>query len=291
MSRRTSDGYPWPGVYPLRALRAGEFWAAALRLTGRSLGRLFPLIFPVVLVGSAVSLGLLDLVGWVRAGGVGVPLRPTQSAGMWAWWSRVFGLSCVQVGIGFLPVMIGAGVIAPRILASAITDPADPQSDEILDGRRGFLVLTSVLASLLLIACAAVLVIPYLIILPIVAVLAPTVVVERNSFRAGFKRAVQLTRYNKVRVLMTLLAVALVNGLVVQATNVALDHLGLAYTVSGYLARQAIHLVPTTLVDCIMCTVVALLYVNLRMRKEQLAAAFWDMAIEIANEGGRTAAS
>lgn len=272
---------PHPGLYPLRPLGTGEILTAALRITIRHLGVLAPLAFVVAALNAAVTSGVLAATGYLRVYASGSYLdrvaSPTPADS-----SRMLGqLGHVLLGIGAGSVValicapILAGVAAPFAAQAAVSRAgASSALPARLKGRWGALLGVGVVVGVAVTIGSVLLVVPgimaWLILLPA----GPVAAMEGTSLGPSLRRAGRLSKGSKgrllgVMVLATLFAgiAAFVGGEIFGALVKSDDE------VTRLLFTQGFGAIVGAFTGAFLACVTAMLYVDIRMRREGLAQA------------------
>ncbi|MBM9468221.1 hypothetical protein [Nakamurella leprariae] len=268
-------GRPQPGLFPLRPLGAGEILGAAWQVARRNLVVLGPVALLTSLLASAVQLGVLALTGstdayldptiWTDAASTG--RLPDQAGGL----LLALGVSSL---IAFGGQVLLAGMAAPLVAQGAIGAPYAGEVGRRWTGRWGALLLLALATAMLYLAGLALFIVPgilaYLAFLAAPAVMA----MERADLGTAFKRSATLTAGHRGRILGVVVLMALVLVGVSLALGVLIGPLvgGL-----GDLATQVVIDIASAIVGAVTgawgACVLAVLYVDLRIRKEQLAPA------------------
>ena len=267
-SRVDPLGAPWPGLIPLRPLGLLDIFAAATRLVRQRFAALCAVAFVGAVATAAATYGVLQLFPnraefysdtWMdeaMAGRMSIPavvLWPTLTAAM----------------IGFLSTSFVAGMAA----AFAATDALGPPASTAvalgrLRGRWLSLLVTTVIVGGLVTGGLLLLIVPGVFALALLALAAPAVAIERISPGAALRRSVLLSAGIRWRILgvvvLSLLIASVVEGIVSAIIPVS-------STVGGAILSLIVAAAVSAITTPWVSSVIALLYIDARIRKENLA--------------------
>jgi len=283
---RPAADAPQPGLYPLRPLTVGEILSTGFQVTRRHLAVLAPMALVVAGLNIAVTLGVLAANGSLHDFATGdyarLPANPTSAdvAAIWRPLLKVMlgtaaGLTVSLVGSPFL-----AGVLTPFAAQAATSRTGDRTGPFTrLRGRWGTLLAASVVAGVLTAAGFVLFVVPGVMLLLILMPLGPVLAMEGLPVKASFRRAAAVSRGFKGRLLgVTLLAAlfaaiaALVVGLLFGSAIDTGD------PVRRLLLSQGLSLLVSLFTLPWVASVTAMLYIDIRMRREGLAQALQSAA-------------
>ena len=275
-------GGPQPGWYPLRPLRIGELLAAGLRIATRHLAVLAPLAFVAALAGSAANLGVLAVEGSLRsyASGDNTRLPPNATT---AQAQAVLHYLAFDVFPGLAALLLVSVISTPIVAAVATPFAALGATSRTvtnaggiarLAGRVPVLLGVGVVVGLATIIGSVLLVVPGVIVGLMLLPAGPVAAMEGLGVRESLRRAMTLSKGFKGRLLGVTLLIGLIAGVL---SLVGASIVGRLVTA----ADPVTHLVLTQLLATVISAVVApwssavtaMLYVDLRMRREGLAQA------------------
>lgn len=276
-----ADRAPRPGLFPLRPLTVGEILSAALLLTRRHLAVLAPVGLLIGLLYAGATLGIAAVTGSLDELAKGsVPTLPSNpTAAELDAYLPYLGRLLFGTGAGLLVSLIGApfasGVAAPFAAQAAVTRTgavAGPLAR--LKGRWGVLLAASVVAGVGTTLGFGLLVVPGVLLWLTLLPLGPVTAMEGLAVRGSLRRAAAVSKGVKGRILgVTLLAALFVGifGFVVGALFGTLIHA--MDPVPRLLLTDGLTVLTSMLTVPFVASVTAMLYIDLRMRKEGLAPA------------------
>ncbi len=180
-------------------------------------------------------------------------------------------LSLLVSGIG-APVI--AGVAAAYTGAQALGASGRGAVGERLHGRWPVLLTVAILVAVAISVGLLVLVVPGIVLYLMLVFAAPVSVLERGSVRESLRRSVLLTRGHRWRILGAVVVTSIAGG--VGGTALA-GAVGAALGNSGTVGSQLITQLATSLVSGVAAAwtgcVIAVLYIDVRIRTEQLGQA------------------
>jgi len=264
------QGAPWPGLIPLRPLSLGEIYSAAFRLVRVHL----------------VLLGSVAFVGSLLSAGVAVLFLAAQPAGADeaadAWYLQLdSGVIRWPPGSVLWPILSGgiisficttvvSGLATALAADNAIGRSADAGAAfRRLGGRLPVLVAVSLLVAVLVFLGFATFIIPGLFVLACLLLATPITVLEKASPLVALRRSVQLSSGFRGRIFGVAVLAYLITSLI---SSMLLTAVPASTTVAGSIPGLLIQAVLSALTVPWTAAVVALLYIDTRMRKENLAA-------------------
>ncbi|GAA1997729.1 hypothetical protein JL107_11050 [Nakamurella flavida] len=262
---------PQPGVIPLRPLTVGEVLSGAIRVVRGNAGLLLAVAFLGAVVASLLPLLLAALAGpvsyvmddaWIQEFATG---RRTSFPASWI----VYTLAGLVVGIVVQTVL--SAVSTSVVTRAVIGRPSTGIIAERLRGRWVVLVGVSAVVSLSVAVGALFLVVPGVLIYLAWIVAVPVAVMERTGVGTALRRSAELTRGHRGRIFGTMMAVigiAFAGTLAVSL--VAVPIMGSAGSTSSFVFMQILTVIASGLIGAWSASVVALIYVDLRIRKENL---------------------
>ena len=261
-----------PGLIPLRPLGVGEILAAAVLVVRR---HLLPLGAAAVLVSAAstvVTLGVMAASGslssyadssWLNDLLAGTSTSIPESI-------------LLAAGLGTLVSTIGAPIVAGLASAyagaEALGRNASGAVTERLAGRWPVLLGVAASVGVLVSLGLAVFLVPGVIAYLVLALAAPVAVMERSGVQASLRRSAQLTHGHRGRILGAV-GLAMIIGffLDVLASTLAGAIFGSADAVTALVISQGVTVLVAGLTGSFTGAVVAVLYIDVRIRSEGLA--------------------
>ncbi|WP_157970689.1 hypothetical protein [Nakamurella deserti] len=267
--RRDPQGAPWPGLIPLRPLGVGDVFGAAWRLVRTHAALLCLVALAGTLLGGAAVFGVLALF-------------PDDAPAAETAWLRRFEAGRFELPplSLVLPLLVGAvfsylTIIAVSGLATALVGDASlgrtPTARAVLDRMRGrwvALVAVSVVVAVLVLAGLMLFLVPGFLVLSVLLLAAPVVVLEKAGAVAALQRSARLTRGVRARILGIAVLAQLIASLV---SSALLGLLPDSATVSATVVALAVQALVAAVTVPWTAGVIALLYVDTRIRKEGLA--------------------
>ena len=271
-----------PGWYPLRPLTIGELLAAGLRVAVRHLAVLAPLAFAISALSSAVNLLVLAAKGSLRDYADGDLTR--LPAGATAaqldkfvrnFYGQVLPALAASAVIGLVLSPVLAGVATP-FAAQAATTRAGTHSGALLRlrGRWPVLLGIGLAVGLLMGAGFVALVVPGILVWLLLLPAGPVAAMEGLGIAETMHRAAALSKGFRLR----LLGVSLLMGLIVGAIGLVVSSIlqqlvGADDPVTRLILGQLIGAVVSGIVAPWSSAVTAMLYIDIRMRREGLGQA------------------
>lgn len=268
--RHDPRGAPWPGLIPLRPLGLGDIFAAAIRLFRAH----FTFLAAVAAAGSLLSAGaVIGVLAWLPAGSDDISQ---------AWYTQVSEgkLSAAPTAV-LLPLLVGgalslvttfvvAGLSAAFATADALGSTVGRSAFDRLRGRWPGLVAVAALMTVAVLIGFALFVLPGLFAMAMLLLAAPALVVEGGKPLAALARAAKLSFGARGRIL----GVTVVAYLITTAIgSVVMSFLPTTGSVPNALAGLVLQVAVSAMTVPFVASVMALLYVDTRIRKEDLAAA------------------
>ncbi|MET3803684.1 hypothetical protein ABIB25_000670 [Nakamurella sp. UYEF19] len=270
------------GLYPLRPLRIGEIFAAAVRVAWRHLTVLAPLALLAGVVALGVQFSLLASSGSLHdyASGqlLAIPVNPTQ-ADLNALVDRLVRdyLPAVLVSslISLIAGPILAGIATPfAALGATSTVSTNGAGLARLRGRWGVLLGSGVVVGLAIAVGSVLLVVPgimaWLILLPA----GPVAAMEGSTLGDSIKRAAVVSKGFKGRLFGVSILSSLISGAIALVVS---SIVGRLVSTEQPISHLVVTSVATVLVGALTVawssSVVAMLYIDIRIRREGLAQA------------------
>ncbi len=273
---------PQRGLYPLRPLRVGEILGAAVRITRRSLGLLALPALVVAALGTGVEVALLAATGRLSDVASGsyasLPTDPTQAqldTALSHLGAILLAMVASLVIVQSLTPLV-AGFAAPFVAQAALTTtPTLGHTRQRLRGRWPVLIGSALLAGLAISVGMVVLIVPGILLWVALVPAGPVAAMEGSSPVATFRRSLELTRGQRGRIFGVQLLTAMISGVTALLVASVLGSVlgGTDDTTRSFVIAQALGVLVSGFTGAWSASVSALLYVDLRMRKEDLARA------------------
>ena len=277
-----ADSSGQPGWYPLRPLSIGEVIGAGLRIGTRHLTVLAPIAFLFAIVSAAANLFVLASKGVLRGYANGDLTRLPRGASteqanefVRSYFANLLPALAVSAVVGMIAAAMLAGVAAP-FAALAATSRIGTNSAGLarLRGRWPVLLGVAVVVGLAQAVGFALLIVPGVLIWLILLPAGPAAAMEGLAVGPTLSRAAAVSKGFRGR----LLGVSLLMGLITGAINLALAAI-FTRVVGGDdpVTRLVITQILTALISSVVtpwsASVTAMLYIDIRMRREGLAQA------------------
>ena len=259
-----------PGPIPLRPLGVGEILGVAVTVVRRCL---LPLVLAALAVGvlsAAVTVGVLAAAGSLQSYAEATWLEEVLRGG-----TSIPTSIVVSALAGLLVSVVGAQVVAgvATVYAGALAQGRDGRGEIVtrLRGRWPALLGVSVIVGALVSVGLMLLVAPGIFAYLVLALAASVVSMERSGVGAAMRRSAQLGRGHRGRIFGAL-ALALLIGTVGGAivTTVLSSLFGQHDAVTTLLITQGVGAVVGAFTGAWTGAVVALLYIDVRIRTERL---------------------
>lgn len=273
---RPSPGRPdaWgasqPGPIPLRPLSVGEILGTAVTVLRRSLA---PLVLTALVVGvlsAAVTVGALAVAGTLQTYAQATWLEDVLRGG-----TSIPASILVSALAGLVVSVAGAQVVAgvATVYAGALAQGRDGRGELAgrLHGRWPALLAVSVVVGVLVSIGLMLLVVPGVLGYLVLALAAPVVAMERSGLSESLRRSAALSRGRRGRIFGALalaLLISTVGGAIV--TTVLSSLFGQHDPVTTLLITQGVGAVVGAFTGAWTGAVVALLYIDIRIRTERL---------------------
>src|SRR6478609_1257808 len=271
-----------PGPIPLRPLNVGAILAVAVTVVRRNMLPLCLAAFAVAALSSAATVGVLAAAGSLRSYAEATWLADLLQGG-----TSVPASILVSALAGLMVSLIGAQAVAgmATAYAGALAQGRDGRGavSERLGGRWPALLGVSVIVGVLVAVGLMLLVVPGVLAYLVMALAASVVAMERSGVAESLKRSVVLSRGHRGRIfgaLVLALLIGTIGGAVV--TTVASAPFGQQDAVAALLITQGIGAVVGAFTGAWTGAVVALLYIDVRIRSERL-----DYALRVAAASDR----
>ena len=271
-----------PGLYPLRPLRIGEILGAAFRISWRHIMLLAPIALIFEVIGSAALVGMLAANGGLHSYATGdyltLPPNPTPdqiTAATSYLVHHLAGPLAVTVIISLISAPILAGIATPFAAVAATTPNAtNSVATARLRGRLPVLLAVAVAVGLLTAGGFVLLIIPGLILWVALLPAGPVAVMERLPFADSIRRAFVVSKGFRWRLLgVSSLAALIAGGISLIGTSILGGAISSTDPVQHLLLTQGLGILIGALITPWSATVTAMLYIDIRIRREGLADA------------------
>lgn len=262
-----------PGPIPLRPMTVGAVIGTALGVVRRHASVLAPVAVLIALLSSGAELGILAAAGTLDDFASGSwednlfkGATPTLPGSLWA-----------ALIVGEVISIIGGLLLAG--LATAFAG-ADAMGDgpgvgrRRLAGRIGPLLALSVVVGVATAAGAALLLIPGIVIYLSWMLATPTAIMERSDLATSLRRSAALAAGHRMRFLGVLLLSLLIGGFIIAIVQAAVGAIAASLSaVAGLVLSEAVAAVVAGLTASWTGAVIAVLYIDVRVRTENLGPA------------------
>jgi hypothetical protein len=261
-------GAPWPGLIPLRPLAIGDLFGGAIRLVRNRAAVLVPVALLGALIASAAEVGLMlsfpagqrtlpaDWIDQVMAGSMTIPPGVL--------WPTVLG-TLLDSFTGIVVTGLAAAFAASDALDQ--TQPAKVALER-LRGRWPALLAVALITTVAMVGGLFLFVVPGAIALAVLSFATAVVPVERAGIGRALSRSVELSRGFRLRILGIALLTLLLGGLIGMVAVAILPADG---TMTTLLLTLLMGAVVSAVITPWTSSVLALLYIDTRIRKENLA--------------------
>jgi len=267
----TQRSWEQPGVIPLRPLTIGEILAAAVTVVRRHLLPLGGAAVLAAAVSTAATLALLAGTGSLQTYADGEWFTDILTGASTSPPSGIILASLVGVLVSAIGGPVIAGLATAYAGALALGRDGKGAVTERLGGRWGGLLGVAAIVGALVTAGLILLVVPGVIAYLIWVLAGPVMVMERGSVGTSLRRSALLTRGHRGRILgavaVSMIAGALASTLV--STLVAAVA-AQANSVTVLIVTQLVAVIVGGLASAWTGAVVALLYIDVRIRTEHL---------------------
>ena len=272
------------GWYPLRPLSIGEVIGAGLRIGTRHLAVLAPVSFVFAVISSALNLLVLSAKGALRSYANGdltrLPAGATPEQAnefLRSYVSTIFPALAVSAVVGMIAAPVLAGVAAP-FAALAATSRVGTNAAGLarLHGRWPVLLAVAVLAGLAQAVGYALLIVPGFVVWLVLLPAGPAAAMERVGVGPTLTRAAIVSKGFKGRLLGVSLLMGLITvGINLVATAIFTRVVGGDDPVTRLVITQLLAALFSSVIAPWTASVTAMLYIDIRMRREGLAKALW----------------
>jgi hypothetical protein len=266
----------------LRPLRIGDIFGAAFRISWRHIMLLAPIALLFELIGTVVLVGMLAANGGLHSYATGdyltLPPNPTPddlTAVTNFLFQHLLAPLAVTAIISLITAPILAGIATPFAAVAATTPTAtNSVATARLRGRLPVLLAVAVAVGLLTAFGFVLFIIPGLILWLALLPAGPVAVMERLPFADSIKRAFLLSKGFRWRLLgVSSLSALIAGGVSLIATQILGSAISTTDPVPHLLLTQGLGVLLGALITPWSATVTAMLYIDIRIRREGLADA------------------
>ncbi len=260
-------------------MKIGEILGLGWAVTRRCLRPLAGAAIAVSALSAAVTVGVLAATGSLQTYADAEWVNDILQRGSTTLPSGILIATLLGLVVSTSGAPVVAGLAAAFTGAQALGRDGRGAVGERLAGRWPVLLGTGVIVGVLVTAGLLVLVVPGVLAYLVLAFAGPVVVMERASVGESLRRSATLTRGHRGRILGAV-AVTLVTGAVAGAivSSFAGAVVGGTGTVTTLLVTQVVSVLVSGLAGAWTGAVVALLYIDVRIRTERLDQALWAAA-------------
>ncbi|MFN8197223.1 hypothetical protein [Nakamurella multipartita] len=273
-----------PGPIPLRPLGVGDLLGVAVTVVRRCAVPLCLAAFLAALLSNGTTLAVLALAGSLRTYAEATWLQDIIDGG-----SSIPPAIIVSALSGLVVSTVGGVLVAGMAAAGAgsLAQGRDGRGAvaQRMAGRWGALLGVAVVVGVLCSLGLMLLVVPGVIAYLILVLAAPAAVMERAGIGESMRRSAQLSRGHRGRILGVTLLAGIISGFTSTViTTVLSSVVSQSDPVSALLITQLIGTVVAAFTGAWTGAVIALIYIDIRIRTEHL-----DYALRIAAESDRRA--
>lgn len=270
-----------PGTIPLRPLRLGEIIGGGLGLVFRYLAVLGPVAVLLAGISVAVEIGVLSGTGTLQSFASGQWLADWQQGLAESRFDALPGGFYLGVGVGSLLSIINVLVLTGVAAACVGVDTVSRQPDRAAAWRRvaptlGRLLLAAVLLGALVMVGSVLLIVPGLFAFAVWGLAGPVAVMEPGS--KPLSRSARLTRGHRGSLLgavvLIVVITAAIEAVIASLAVSLLEALGAGLSdVAALVITDAVGAVLAAITSSWIGAVIALKYLDIRIRDENLASA------------------
>ena len=268
----------WPGAFPLRPLAAGEVMSAGLSVVRKHYWTLGPLAFVLSLASGLAQWGVLAADGSVAS--YSDWLASVLEGGQSTIPGAIIVSTAVSLLISVCSVMLLIGLTTVFAGQDAIGRPTTGADlRHRLAGRWPVLLLATVAVGAAMMIGLTLLVVPGVLVYLGWAFATPVVVMERADLSTALRRSVLLTTGNRGRLLgLSLLALLAGNLASALLSTVVASAFGTLNADTAMIVSAVVAAVVASFATTWQAAMVAVLYIDARIRRERLGEALWTAA-------------
>jgi len=261
-------GAPWPGLIPLRPLAIGDLFSGALRLVRRRAGVLCAVAFAGALLGAGAQIAI----------SLSFPADQRTLPDNWAE-SAMAGSMTIPAGV-LWPTVVGTLIeaftglvvtgLAAAFAAADVLDDTRPAQAALqrLRGRWPALLAVGLVVTVATVGGLFLFIVPGAVALAMLTFATAVVPVERAGVGAALGRSVALSQGFRWRILGVALLTLVIGTLI---SSIALTLLPVNDTLTNLVLSLLLSSLVSAVVTPWTAGVLALLYIDTRIRKENLA--------------------
>lgn len=279
---------PDPGHIPLRAMTVGDLLGAGLGVVWRHLALLAPIAVAIAALSSGAELVILHTTGALTtvASGTWVDdlLRGLNSGDAGLLPTGIYVSTAASSLITVAGTLFVTAIVAACVGADAVSRTA--RSGAVADRLRGGLgtaAVVAVFAGAAIAIGAFLIVVPGLLAFMVWSLAAPAAAMERARPHAAFARSVRLTRGHRWRILgVTVLIVVITVAIESVVSSIVVGLMPGLSAVAALIVGDAVAALVSAVTLPWVGAVIALLYVDIRIRTENLGPALRTHAARLA---------
>lgn len=281
-------GQPDPGHIPLRALAIGDLLGAGLGVVWRHITLLAPIAIVISALSSAAEIVILHATGALQAVASGAWIDDLL-AGLGAGRAKALPVGLyVSTAVGSLITVAGTLLLTAAVAACAGNDAVSrsPRRGDVAARLRhglGAATVVALLTAVAIIVGSFLLIVPGLVAFTVWSLAGPAAVMEGSGPGTALARAARLSRGHRWRILgatLLILIITVAIETVISSIVVALMP-GLS-DIAALIVGDAATVVVSGVTMPWVASVIALLYVDIRLRTENLGPALRAHAARLA---------
>jgi hypothetical protein len=268
----------WPGSFPLRPLAAGEVMSAGMTVVRRHFWILGPLAFAFSLASGLAQWGVLAANGSVSS--YGEWLGRVLDGGQSTIPGSIIASTAVSLLITVCSVVLLIGLTTVFAGQDAIGRPTTGGDlRNRLSGRWPVLLLASAAIGAAMLIGLTLLIVPGVLVYLAWAFATPAVVMERADLSTALRRSTLLTTGGRGRLLgLSLLALLAGNVASALLSTVVSAAFGTIDASTAMIVSAVVAALVASVATTWQAAMVAVLYIDARMRRERLGEALWAAA-------------
>jgi hypothetical protein len=283
---------PWPvpdpGHIPLRALTVGDLLGAGLGVVWRHIALLAPIAIAIAALSSAAELVILQSTGALDAVASGTWVddlfRGLNAGDAGLLPTGIYVSTTVSSLITVAGTLFVTAVVAACAGVDAVSKAARPGAvTSRLRGGLGGAAVVSVLAAIAIVVGSFLILVPGLLAFVVWSLAAPVAVMERARPGAAFARSARLTRGHRWRILgVTVLILIITVAIESVFSSIVVGLLPGLSAATSLIVGDVVAAVVSAITLPWVGAVIALLYVDIRIRTENLGPALRSHAAGLA---------
>ena len=273
---------PQPGLYPLRPLRIGEIFGAATKVAWRHVLVLAPIGLLMGVLSSAVQLAVLNANGSLdkyASGELSTFDSQSTTAELNAQLSYLYSHLFPAIGAAALVTLVLTPIlaaVATPFAALGATTVSAPNSAGLarLRGRFAVIIGVAVVCGVAIGVGTVLFIVPGILLWLILLPAGPAAAMERSSVGDSIRRAAALTKGFKGRLFGISCLSSLISGAIsFGASSILGQVISNSDPIRHLYLTQIISVIVGALITSWSASVTAMLYIDIRMRREGLAEA------------------